>query len=88
MGGIEKKNESSDVPELIITDCTCFENIANDVYHGGILGNALLGNGLSATNECQGNWWPIDCSGVGKYTGDVESTIGKRNGVTPTEKAF
>ena len=88
VGGIEKKNESSDVPELIVTDCTCFENIANDVYHGGILGNALLGNGLSATNECQGNWWPIDCSGVGKYTGDVESTIGKRNGVTPTEKAF
>ena len=88
VGGIEKKNESSDVPELTVTDCTCYENVASDVYHGGILGNSLLGNGLPATNDCQGNWWPIDCSGVGKYSGDVESTIGKRNGVTPTEKAF
>ena len=88
VGGIEKKNETSDVPELTVTDCTCFETLPNDAYHGGILGNSLLKTGFSATKDCQGNWWPSDCSGVGKYTGDIESNIGKRNGVTPSEKQF
>ena len=88
VGGIEKKNETTDVPELTVTDCTCFETLPNDAYHGGILGNSLLKTGFSATKDCQGNWWPSDCSGVGKYTGDIESNIGKRNGVTPSEKQF
>ncbi len=88
VGGIEKKNGSDDVPELTVTDCACFVTVADDMYHGGILGNALLGTGQPATKDCQGNWWPLDCSGVGRFIGKVESTIGKRNGVTPTELAY
>lgn len=88
VGGIEKKDGSNDVPQLVITDCTGFVTLPKDGYHGGILGNALLGNSESATNDCQGNWWPADCNGVGKFTGTVESTIGKRNAITPTEKTF
>ena len=88
VGGIEKKDGSNDVPELTVTDCTGFVTVPDDVYHGGILGNALLGTSATATKDCQGNWWPADCSGVGKYTGSVEATIGKRNAITPSEKAF
>ena len=62
--------------------------LAKDSYHGGILGNALLGTSESATKDCQGNWWQSDCNGVGKFIGTVESTIGKRNAITPTEKTF
>lgn len=88
VGGIEKKNGSNDEPGLTVTDCTCFAVVADDSHHGGILGNALLGTDETATRDCQGNWWPADCSGVGRYTGSVESAIGKRNAITPTEKAF
>ena len=88
VGGIEKKDGSNDVPELTITDCTSFVTLAKDSYHGGILGNALLGTSESATKDCQGNWWQSDCNGVGKFIGTVESTIGKRNAITPTEKTF
>lgn len=88
VGGIEKKNGSNDEPGLTVTDCTCFAVVADDSHHGGILGNALLGTDETATRDCQGNWWPADCSGVGRYTGSVESAIGKRNAITPIEKAF
>ena len=88
VGGIEKKDGSNDVPELTITDCTSFVTLAKDSYHGGILGNALLGTSESATKDCQGNWWQSDCNGVGKFIGTVESTIGKRNAITPTEKTI
>lgn len=88
VGGIEKKDGSNDVPQLVLTDCTCFVTLPDDVYHGGILGNALLGTSETATKDCQGNWWPADCSGVGRFTGSVESTIGKRNAITPVEKTF
>lgn len=88
VGGIEKKNDSNDTPELTITDCTCFMTVTKDEKHGGILGNALLGTSETATKDCQGNWWPSDCNGVGTYVGSVEATIGKRNAVTPTEKDF
>ena len=88
VGCIEKKNDSNDTPELTITDCTCFMTVTKDEKHGGILGNALLGTSETATKDCQGNWWPSDCNGVGTYVGSVEATIGKRNAVTPTEKDF
>ena len=88
VGGIEKKNDSNDTPELTITDCTSFLTVTKDEKHGGILGNAVLGTSETATKDCQGNWWPSDCNGVGTYVGSVEATIGKRNAVTPTEKDF
>jgi len=88
VGGIEKKEGSNDNPELTITDCTCFLTVTKDEKHGGILGNALLGTNETATSNCQGNWWSSDCNGVGAYIGSIESTIGKRNAITPTEKDF
>ena len=88
VGGIEKKNDSNDTPALTITDCTSFLTVTKDEKHGGILGNSLLGTSETATKDCQGNWWPSDCNGVGTYVGSVEATIGKRNAVTPTEKDF
>jgi hypothetical protein len=86
VGGIEKKNDSNDTPELTITDCTCFITVAKDEKHGGILGNALLGTSETATKDCQGNWWPSDCNGVGTKVGSDEATIGKRNAITPVEQ--
>ena len=88
VGGIEKKDGSSDEPALTITDCTCFAKVADDSHHGGILGNALSGTNTNATKDCQGNWWPLDCNGVGTFIGSVEATIGKRNAITPSEKPF
>lgn len=87
VGGIEKKDNDSYNPELTITDCICFVAVAKDEHHGGILGNSKLGTSAVATSDkCQGNWWPNDCNGVGTKDGSDESTIGKRNSVTPTEK--
>ena len=88
VGGIEKRDGSGDEPSLTITDCTSFMTVAEDKYHGGILGNSLLGNSTTATKDCQGNWWPNGCNGVGTYVGSIEATIGKRNAITPTEKTF
>ena len=88
VGGIEKKDGSFDEPALTITDCTCFAKVADDSHHGGILGNALSGTNTNATKDCQGNWWPLDCNGVGTFIGSVEATIGKRNAITPSEKPF
>jgi hypothetical protein len=88
VGGIEKRDGSGDEPSLTITDCTCFMPVAEDKYHGGILGNSLLGTSTTATKDCQGNWWPNDCNGVGTYVGSIEATIGKRNAITPTEKPY
>ena len=88
VGGIEKKDGSNDTPELTITDCTCFITLAEDEKHGGILGNALLGTSEIATKDCQGNWWPSDCNGVGKFVGSIEATIGKRNAITPSEQTY
>ena len=86
VGGIEKKNGSNDTPALTITDCTCFVTFTEDTKHGGILGNALLGAGVPATSNCQGNWWTTDCYGVGTKVGSDEATIGKRNAITPVEQ--
>ena len=88
VGGIEKRDGSGDEPSLTITDCTSFMPVTEDKYHGGILGNSLLGTSTTATKDCQGNWWPNDCNGVGTYVGSIEATIGKRNAITPTEKPF
>ena len=89
VGGIEKKEGSGDTPELTVTDCTSFITLTKDQKHGGILGNALYGTDNDATSaSCQGNWWQSDCNGVGTSYGSVESVIGKRNAVTPTEKSF
>ena len=87
VGGIEKKNNDTYDPKLTVTDCICFVAVSKDEHHGGILGNSKLGSGAMATSDkCQGNWWPNDCNGVGSKEGSDESTIGKRNSVTPTEK--
>jgi hypothetical protein len=88
VGGIEKKDGSNDTPELTITDCTCFVTLTKDEKYGGILGNALLGTSETATKDCQGNWWPSDCNGVGNFVGSVEATIGKRNAITPSEQTY
>ena len=89
VGGIEKKENSGDTPELTITDCTSFLTLTSDVHHGCILGNALLGSNEEATSKaCQGNWWPNGCNGVGTYVESIEATIGKRNAITPMEKDF
>ena len=86
VGGIEKKSDSNETPELLITDCTCFVTVAKDDYHGGILGYSLYLNNKATSDKCQGNWWSTDCNGVGTFVGSVESTIGKRNTITPTEQ--
>ena len=86
VGGIEKKSESNDTPELMITDCTSFVSVVKDDYHGGILGYSLYLNKNATSDKCQGNWWTKDCNGVGTFAGSVESTIGKRNTITPTEQ--
>ena len=97
VGGIEKKESSGDDPELTITDCTSFLTLnsfgisATDAKHGGILGSAYIGSSTDKTatsSNCQGNWWQSDCNGVGTPKGSDTSLIGKRNGVTPTEKSF
>ena len=85
VGGIEKKDDSTDAPALTITDCTSFVTMTKDEHHGAILGNAMQAQAL-ATEGCQGNWWDADCNGVGTCTGySVEQAIGKRNAVTPKE---
>ena len=97
VGGIEKKESSGDDPELTITDCTSFLTLnsfgisATDAKHGGILGSAYIGSSTDKTatsSNCRGNWWQSDCNGVGTPNGSDTSLIGKRNGVTPTEKSF
>ena len=47
---------------------------------------SLLGAGVPATSNCQGNWWTTDCYGVGTKVGSDEATIGKRNAITPVEQ--
>lgn len=88
VGGIEKKEGTSDIPELTITDCTSFITLPKDEHHGGILGNAKFGEADATSSVCQGNWWQSDCNGVGTKNGSDESLIGKRNAITPSEKNF
>ena len=88
VGGIEKKNESEDIPELILTDCTSFVSVPDDVYHGSILGNSMKDSSTPAVKDCQGNWWPSNSRAVGKLLDTDEATIGKRNSITPIERAF
>ena len=88
VGGIEKKDNSSDIPELTITDCVSFVSLPIDAHHGCILGYALYNSAQATSSNCQGNWWQSDCNGVGTPNGSDTSLIGKRNGVTPTEKSF
>lgn len=88
VGGIEKKDNSSDTPELTITDCVSFVSLPIDAHHGCILGYALYNSAQTTSSNCQGNWWQSDCNGVGTPNGSDTSLIGKRNGVTPTEKSF
>ena len=88
VGGIEKKDNSSDTPELTITDCVSFVSLPIDAHHGCILGYALYNSAQATSSNCQGNWWQSDCNGVGTPNGSDTSLIGKRNGVTPTEKSF
>jgi hypothetical protein len=88
VGGIEKKDETNEIPELTITDCTSFVTLPKDEHHGGILGNAKFGEADATSSVCQGNWWQSDCNGVGTKNGSDESLIGKRNAITPSEKNF
>lgn len=88
VGGIEKKDETNEIPELTITDCTSFITLPKDEHHGGILGNAKFGEADATSSACQGNWWQSDCNGVGTKNGSDESLIGKRNAITPSEKNF
>ncbi len=88
VGGIEKKDETNEIPELTITDCTSFITLPKDEHHGGILGNAKFGEADATSSVCQGNWWQSDCNGVGTKNGSDESLIGKRNAITPSEKNF
>lgn len=96
VGGIERKESSNDDPELTITDCTSFLTLNSfkiseaDAHHGGILGSANIGtaDNTATSKDCQGNWWQSECYGVGTPNDNVTSLIGKRNGVTPTEKSF
>lgn len=88
VGGIEKKEGTTDTPELTITDCTSFITLPKDEHHGGILGNAKFGEADATSSACQGNWWQSDCNGVGTKNGSDESLIGKRNAITPMEKDF
>ena len=89
VGGVMLKEGSGDKLELTINDCTSYIKLANDAHHGSILGYALNGTGSenATADGCQGNWWPTDtdCRGVGSYDGSVESAIGKRNAITPSE---
>ena len=85
VGGIEKKDGTSETPELTITDCTCFYVLPRDDYHGGILGYAIYSHDDATSKDCQGNWWPADSKGVGNAFSSDEAVIGKRNGVTPVE---
>lgn len=96
VGGIERKESSNDDPELTITDCTSFLTLNSfkisevDAHHGGILGSANIGtaDNTATSKDCQGNWWQSECYGVGTPNDNVTSLIGKRNGVTPSEKSF
>ena len=88
VGGVEKKSESTETPELTITDCVSFVSLPSDVYHGCILGYALYNSVQATSKNCQGNWWQPNCNGVGTPSDSDTSLIGKRNGVTPTEKSF
>lgn len=79
---------NSETAAITITDCNNFANLANDDYHGGILGYAMNDSGENTTKDCQGNWWPDKTKGVAKCaTGTSETAvIGKRNSQEPTEK--
>lgn len=68
--------------------------------HGAILGFSrytkdainYVGTVTEGDKMCQGNWWQADMAGVAQnglmngYT--VETTIGRRNAVTPTQVSF
>jgi hypothetical protein len=86
VGGVNKYD--SDDPELTITDCTCYVTLPKDAYHGGILGYAYYLTNLATFKDCQGNWWQSECYGVGNPNSGIESLIGKRNSITPTETTF
>ncbi|SDN59639.1 hypothetical protein SAMN04487900_10121 [Prevotella communis] len=88
VGGIEKKEGTTDTPELTITDCTSFILLSKDAHHGCVLGNAKFGEEEATSTACQGNWWQTDCSGVGTPSGSDEALLGKRNAITPLEKEF
>lgn len=88
VGGIEKKEGTTDTPELTITDCTSFILLSKDAHHGCVLGNAKFGEEEATSTACQGNWWQDNSNGVGTPTGSDESLIGKRNAITPMEKDF
>ena len=89
-----------ETPAVTIADCTSFCSnyleVAEDVYHGGILGYAVYEQNSTkynaTTKDCKGNWWPDNKDGkVSKGVAvcaegkTVEATIGKRNAVKPTE---
>lgn len=68
-------------------------------HHGAILGfsyytdiNNIIGTIPEGDGACQGNWWQADMDGValnGVMNGyTVETTIGKRNAVMPTQVTF
>lgn len=93
VGGVDRNAESSN--KLTITDCTnyCSSYIGEteDDYHGGIIGYAIFSGGSSATENCQGNWWPDNkkgtvSKGAAVYSGSIDTVVGKRNAAPPAEK--
>ena len=72
------------------TDMLTVSISATDAKHGFILGSAYIGSTdkTATSSNCQGNWWLPNCNGVGTPSDSDTSLIGKRNGVTPTEKSF
>ena len=98
VGGTMDINDNDDAPSLLITDCTSWFSTSGSAQKGAIVGYAMYAVGTTThngiANGCQGNWWPTGAKGIGTWlptTGEdaqqIESLLGKRNAVTPTQNA-
>lgn len=97
VGGLSIMGE--EVPELTITDCSSWyevkrpeENfVAGSYTSGSIVGTTMFNNNNTPehgmSDDCEGNWWPLDCVGAGTYNTPVKTemtVIGIKNSVLPT----
>ena len=98
VGGTMDIDGNGDAPSLLITDCTSWFSTSGSAQKGAIVGYAMYAVGTTThngiANGCQGNWWPTGAKGIGTWlptTGEdaqqIESLLGKRNAVTPTQNA-
>lgn len=85
LGGAAKKENVSEEPSVLITDCTSWFITSKNSKKGAIVGYA--GDAGSIEKGCEGNWWQEGSDGVGTCENgkSVEQTIGRRNAVTPTK---